>query len=127
MLEINLRMKIMINGWIDLLLLILASFRLTRLVVFDKITSFIRKPFHEEIEEVDSDGNSETFIEIKGNGLRYWVGELLSCYWCTGIWSTAVLLALLFIWPIGSEILIIILAIAGAAGICESIVQRLVD
>ncbi|PMU54924.1 hypothetical protein C1X86_35365, partial [Pseudomonas sp. GP01-A3] len=36
-------------SWLLLVLLTLASFRLTRLVVHDKITSFIRRPFIDEI------------------------------------------------------------------------------
>jgi CRISPR/Cas system CSM-associated protein Csm4 (group 5 of RAMP superfamily) len=31
--------------WLDFIILILATFRLTHLIVFDEITSFIRKPF----------------------------------------------------------------------------------
>lgn len=117
----------MINGWLELVLMILASFRLTRLVVFDKITSFIRKPFHHEVEETDSNGETITYIEIKGSGLRYWIGELLSCYWCTGIWCAAILLGLLYVWPIGGEVIITLLAIAGAAGIMEAITQRFIN
>jgi hypothetical protein len=120
-------MKQMISGWFEFVLLILASFRLTRLVVFDRITNFIRRPFHEEVEEMDSNGNTITYIEIKGKGLQYWLGELLSCYWCTGIWCSAFLVGLTVIWPSGSDVLITLLAVAGAAGICESIVQRLVE
>jgi Protein of unknown function (DUF1360) len=117
----------MINGWFDLVLLIFASFRLTRLLVYDRITEFIRRPFHKEVEEVDSEGNTITFIEIKGEGFRYWIGELLSCHWCTGIWCTAILLVIYFYWPVGGEVLIVLLAIAGAAGICEAILQRLTE
>ncbi|MEN2767376.1 DUF1360 domain-containing protein [Ornithinibacillus xuwenensis] len=117
----------MIDGWFEFTLLMLASFRLTRLIVFDKITSFIRKPFHHEVEEVDTDGTTVTFIEIKGQGIRHWLGELLSCYWCSGIWCTAILFVLLVSWPTGGEVIITLLAIAGAAGICEAIVQRLIN
>ncbi|WP_010098667.1 DUF1360 domain-containing protein [Ornithinibacillus scapharcae] len=117
----------MINGWFELIVLILASFRLTRLVVFDKITSFIRKPFHHEVVETDSNGEMFTYIEIKGSGLQYWIGELLSCYWCTGIWCVAILLALQYVWPAGGEVIITLLAIAGAAGIIEAITQRVID
>ncbi len=27
--------------------------------------------------------------KVKGKGLRKWIGELLSCYWCTGVWVSA--------------------------------------
>ncbi|MGG3888355.1 DUF1360 domain-containing protein [Metabacillus fastidiosus] len=105
----------------------LAVFRLTRLIVYDKITQFIRNPFHYEIEEVDEDGNIETYIEIKGKGLRAWIGELLSCYWCMGIWCSVFLLGLWYMWPTAGNFLLIILAIAGLAGIIEAIVTRLID
>ncbi|MFS0672215.1 DUF1360 domain-containing protein [Ornithinibacillus sp. 179-J 7C1 HS] len=117
----------MIDSWLEFVLLVLASFRLTRLIVFDKITSFLRRPFHEEIEEIDEEGNLVTYIEVKGNGLRYWIGELISCYWCTGIWSTAILLAIFILWPSWSMVVITLLAIAGAASICEAILQRIID
>ncbi len=113
--------------WGEFLILAFASFRLTRLMVFDKITGFIRRPFHREVEEINENGESEIYIEIKGKGLRAWIGELLSCYWCTGIWCTAILYGLWLIWPLGAEPLIIILAIAGLAGMIESIVGRLVE
>ena len=43
----------------------LASFRLTRLMVFDKITGFIRNPFMKEIEETDEKGEIDTFLVPK--------------------------------------------------------------
>ncbi|MFS0882787.1 DUF1360 domain-containing protein [Metabacillus niabensis] len=113
--------------WLHLILFAFASFRLTRLIVFDKITGFIRYPFHKEIEEVDDAGNVEVYIEMKGTGLRAWIGELLSCYWCTGVWCTAFLYGSWLIWPTGVEPLIVILAIAGMAGIIEVFVSRFIE
>ncbi|WP_026561088.1 DUF1360 domain-containing protein [Bacillus sp. J37] len=113
--------------WVEFLIIALASFRLTRLMVFDKITSFIRSPFHREMEEINENGETEIYIEIKGKGIRAWIGELLSCYWCTGVWCTAFLCGLWWFWPIGAEPLLVILAIAGLAGIIESIVGKLIE
>ncbi|MED4403236.1 DUF1360 domain-containing protein [Metabacillus fastidiosus] len=110
-----------------LIIFSLAVFRLTRLFVFDKITEFIRRPFHNEVEEMNENGNVETYIEIKGNGLRAWIGELLSCYWCTGVWCSAFLYGIWLIWPSITEPLLIILAVAGAAGMIETIVTKLLD
>lgn len=61
--------------WIYLTLFVFATFRLTRLIVFDKITTFIRKPFHKIVEDQDEEGNRITYLEIKGKGLRRWIGE----------------------------------------------------
>lgn len=107
------------DSWLDFVLLIFASFRLTRLVVYDKITEFLRRPFHLTIEETLPDGSTETFIEIKGTGLRYWIGELLSCHWCTGFWCTVVLYSSYKLIPFYSIPVITIFAIAG----CASIIQ----
>lgn len=117
----------MVHSWLLFFVFGLASFRLTRLIVFDKITSFIRKPFHEEIEISDDEGNIDTYIKIKGTGLRSWIGELLSCYWCSGIWCTLILYGLWWFFPQAAEPLIIILAVAGLAGIIESIISMIID
>jgi hypothetical protein len=105
----------------------LASFRLTRLVVFDNITSFLRRPFHEEITETKEDGSTSTYIIVKGTGVRRWFGELISCYWCTGIWTSALLYGCWLVWPTILEPLLIILAVAGCAAIIETIVLRFID
>jgi Protein of unknown function (DUF1360) len=105
------------------LLLSLAAFRLTRLIVFDKITEFIRNPFFDEIEEVNENGEVEIYYIPKKSGLRHFFGELLSCYWCTGIWAAAGLVGLYFLLPGIAQVIILILAIAGIAAILETIVQ----
>lgn len=66
-----------ING-LTIVLLSLAVFRLARLLVFDTIMAPLRSLFHEEKEEKDADGNIETYIVIKGTGVRAFIGELLS-------------------------------------------------
>ncbi|MBM7702539.1 DUF1360 domain-containing protein [Metabacillus iocasae] len=109
--------------WLYLILFVLATFRLTRLIVFDKITWFIRQPFHEVVEESKEDGSVETYLHIKGKGLRKWIGELLSCYWCTGMWCALALYFSYLAIPHLAFPLISILAIAGLAGIIESFMK----
>jgi hypothetical protein len=60
-----------------------ASFALSKLVVNEKVESWMRRPF------VD-----ETRRKPKGRRLRYAVGELLLCTRCTGAWSALGLVAL---------------------------------
>jgi Protein of unknown function (DUF1360) len=60
-----------------------ASFALSKLVVHEKVESWMRRPFVDEQRR-----------EPKGRRLRYAVGELLSCTRCTGAWSALVLVAL---------------------------------
>ncbi|MGM0836792.1 MAG: DUF1360 domain-containing protein [Bacillota bacterium] len=117
----------MLDEWYWFLLLGLASFRLTRLIITDKITSFLRKPFIEEVEEVNGNGETETYVLIKGKGVRGFFGELLSCYWCTGMWVTAGLFFLLYLYPFVGKPVLVILAAAGLAGIIESSVNRIIS
>ncbi|MTH53207.1 DUF1360 domain-containing protein [Bacillus mangrovi] len=112
----------MIDSWLLAVLFGLAIFRLTRLFVYDKITDWLRRPFHEEYKSGDG-----IYIKMKGKGIRKWIGELLSCYWCTGVWCTGLLYGGWLLWPVGMEPLICILALAGLAGIIETAVGRMLD
>lgn len=115
----------MIDQPLEFILLSLASFRLTRLIVYDKITAFLRKPFFDEVEEKNEKGEVEIYIIPKKSGIKGWIGELLSCYWCTGIWSAIIIVAALFFFPYWSNPVIVVLAVAGLASLIETIVQRL--
>ncbi|CAG9620464.1 DUF1360 domain-containing protein [Sutcliffiella rhizosphaerae] len=117
----------MMDSWFWFLLLGLASFRLTRLLVYDKIARIIRKSFLDEIEEINEKGEVEEYIVIKGKGLRRWFGELLSCYWCTGVWATTCLFFLVNYFPLIGQPVLIIFAAAGIAGILESAVTKIIE
>jgi hypothetical protein len=106
-----------------LILLGLSAFRLTRLLVFDKITEFIRKPFLNEVEEIDEYGKIETYLVPKDGKIKGFMGELLSCYWCTGIWASIGLCALYLIYPTVAFPILLILAVAGLAAIIETLIQ----
>lgn len=107
----------------ELVLLALASFRLTRLFVYDKITGFIRNLFIIEREELDENGEKAIYLIPRDGKFRGFFGELLSCYWCTGMWSSIVICVLYFVVPAFMVPIVIILAVAGLAAIVESILQ----
>jgi hypothetical protein len=69
----------------ELPVLAAATFALSKLIVHEKIESWIREPF------VDERNGSR---RPKGRRLRYAVGELLTCTRCTGAWSALSLVAL---------------------------------
>lgn len=112
-------------NWLDLFLLTLASFRLTRLIVFDTITQFIRRPFLEIVDEVLPDGTTTSYLQIKGTGIRNFFGELLSCYWCIGFWCSLLIVIGYLMFPFFAYPLIIILAVAGAASFLETLLEKL--
>lgn len=64
----------------DALLLSFASFRVTRLVVYDKISRWFR----------------DLFDDPSGYGLRHTIHDLLNCPWCIGFWSALILVVLYF-------------------------------
>lgn len=100
-----------------IVLLGLAVFRLTRLIVYDRITEFIRRPFFNEIEETEADGTVEIYFTPKEKGIKGWIGELLSCHWCAGIWVSLLLGGLYLYKTPFSDYLIIVLAIAAIGSI----------
>jgi Protein of unknown function (DUF1360) len=106
------------------LLLGLAAFRLTRLIVFDQIMAPLRRPFFTEIEEKDEEGKTEIYIIPKEKGLRHWIGELLSCYWCTGVWVSVCLTFLYTLQSQVGEFLILLLAVAAIGSLIEVLVSK---
>jgi hypothetical protein len=68
----------------DLVLMSIATYKLSRLIAKDRITSFVRAPFTRYKGE--SDRPSEVSEEARGHGLRRAVGELLVCPYCLGQW-----------------------------------------
>ena len=70
----------------ELLPLGLATFALAKLVVHEKVESWVRQPFVARTAEGER--------HPRGQGLRYAVGELLTCTRCVGGWSALALVGL---------------------------------
>jgi hypothetical protein len=98
------------------IILILASYRLTHLIVFDKITEFIRKPFVKKVKVETENGVVSKEIP------KSMFGYLLKCYWCAGVWSAILLGGGYLLFPRVMFVIIFILSIAGAQSIIETFV-----
>ncbi|HZU61777.1 MAG TPA: DUF1360 domain-containing protein [Solirubrobacteraceae bacterium] len=68
----------------DLVLMSVATYKLSRLIAKDRITSFLRAPFTHYKGE--SERPSEVLEEARGSGVRRAAGELLVCPYCLGQW-----------------------------------------
>jgi hypothetical protein len=82
----------------DLIILTLASYRLTRIVVFEKIFKYARD-------------------FIRSNNKFYFFSTLqfiVTCPWCAGVWMVLVMIAFFYLIPYG-DLLAYALAIAGMA------------
>jgi hypothetical protein len=80
----------------DLALLTVASHKASRLITKDKVTSAIRAPF---TEYQGPAGPGEVSDRPRGRGLQRVVGELLTCPYCLGMWTSAALTASLLVAP----------------------------
>ncbi len=74
----------------DIALLGVGTFKLSRLITKDKVTSFMRAPFTRYKGKA---GPAEVSEEPRGHGLRRAVGELLVCPYCIGQWVATGLIA----------------------------------
>jgi hypothetical protein len=93
----------------DYVLITLASWRLTRLFVYDAITKFFREQFW-DLKKV----GKGLVLEKPKVGPRRTLADLLSCPWCFGVWATAMVT---FLYLISSYMVypILILALSGVA------------
>ncbi|MGW4569121.1 DUF1360 domain-containing protein [Streptomyces sp. NPDC004561] len=72
----------------DVVLLGTATYKASRLLTRDKITSFLRAPFTHRTGEGEA---SEVMDAPRGSGVRRAVGDLLSCPFCTSAWAAGTL------------------------------------
>ena len=103
-------------NWLMFFMIILASYRFTHLIVFDKITEFIRGSFMKQ-KTITEDGKTKTKKVPDSN-----LGYLLNCYWCTGIWSAIIFGLGYVLYPTIFVPVIFIFAIAGGQTIIETFV-----
>jgi hypothetical protein len=82
-----------------------ATFALSKLIVHEKVETWVRRPF------VDERADSR---RPKGRRLRYAVGELMSCTRCVGAWSALGLVGLRSVNPPAARTVTTVLAISAA-------------
>lgn len=103
-------------GVFDIAILSLATFRVVRLVVADKIFSFGRSLFNNTL----SDGT-----EMKPeSGFRRAVAELIECPWCVGVWAVLLVIVLYIIAPVG-RFFVMLLAIAALGSLIQILSRRI--
>ncbi len=91
----------------DFILLSLATFRLIRLFVYDKVSLFVREYF--------ANGKS---------GPKKTVGDLLGCPWCFGVWASTFLIFFYYVMPM-AWFVILILAVSGAASFIQIFINMI--
>jgi hypothetical protein len=107
---------------LDLALLGLSTYRLGRLVAFEKVFDPIRAPFTEEKDDVYGAGK---VIEAKGEGVIKSLGELISCPICAGTWISAALVYAIQMFPNPTRIFLWIHSSIGIAEILNALTEAL--
>ena len=82
----------------DLLLICIATYRMTRLMVYDRLFKLFR----------------DIIRTFEGTGLGDSVRAIVTCPWCAGVWISLFNVAIFFLVPFG-ELFIYVMAIAGVA------------
>lgn len=104
---------------LDVVLLSCATLRLTRLIMYDKITAFFREQFYDVVTQ-----KTKRFLEKPIQGPRRTITDLLECPWCVGMWSAATILFFYYLTPY-AWFPIVLLALSGIATTVHLLVQLL--
>ena len=103
----------------DYVLVTLASWRLTRLFVYDLITKFFREQFWDVVK-----AGKGFSLEKPKVGPRRTLADLLSCSWCVGLWmsSTVIFFYLLTPYAVFPVTLLAVAAVASFLHILATLV-----
>ena len=112
------------------IIIILATFRLTRLFVADHITEWLRDLSMKNVIVKDSHtGTDYVRCEKPSKGVRRLISDLFGCPWCMGVWMAFVSLVLYYV-AMAEDlpfawIVLLIFAIAGAAEVVYALIVAL--
>lgn len=98
-------------GTFDVAIISLATFRLIRLVTFDKIFAFVRNWFMDE--------TASGWVK-PAKGVRRLIAELIECIWCTGLWAALLATVLYLSSPMG-YFFVLILAVAALGSFFQNV------
>lgn len=101
----------------DAFMMAFATLRITRLVVYDKITRWFRELFMQK-REVEEGGI--TYVEVRPfeSGFRHTASDLLACPWCIGFWAALAVVFCYFVFPWAWSV-VFFLALAGAGSMLQ--------
>lgn len=108
----------------DLALMSAGTFKLSRLIAKDRVTSVLRAPFTTFQDDI---GHGEVDEAARGRGVRRAVGELLVCDYCLGQWVAAAYVAGYTAAPRPTRAVAALFTIHGAADVLRLGYSRLED
>ncbi|HEY2141244.1 MAG TPA: DUF1360 domain-containing protein [Solirubrobacteraceae bacterium] len=108
----------------DLLLITVATQKMSRLIAKDRVTSAVRAPF---TRFQAAAGPGEVDEEARGRGLRRAIGELLICPYCLGMWIAAAFTAGLLIAPRATRWIATVLSALFGSDVLQIAYKKLED
>jgi hypothetical protein len=106
----------------ELVMLGLASHRIGRMVAFERVGEPLRAPF---TATVPDDSGADEAVVARGRGVRWVVGELVSCPTCVATWASLALAIGQRFLPGPTRVLVGILAVAGVAEVVNGVSEQL--
>jgi hypothetical protein len=107
----------------ELVILILATFRLIRLFTYDQVMRVVRDMFLDHREFIDPETGMVMIERSKPTqGPKRALSDLFGCPWCMGMWVSFFVIVFYFAFP-ESRFLVLILALAGAASALQIIMN----
>ena len=106
----------------ELVMLGLASHRIGRMVSFERVGEPFRAPFTATVP--DESGADETVV-ARGRGVRWVLGELVSCPTCVATWASLGLAIGQRFLPAPTRVLVGVLAAAGVAEVVNGMSEQL--
>lgn len=108
--------------YFNVMVLILAVFRLTKLFTSDHITQFIRDIFFDlEIQRIDN----EDMVKRKfpKNGIKRKIAKLFDCPWCISVWIALISVFLWLNYP-NTIFFFLIMALSGLGTVLFLLVKK---
>jgi hypothetical protein len=106
----------------DVGLIGVATFRLSRLITKDKVTSGLRAPFTQFDKAV---GSGEVEEDARGDGMQRAIGDMITCPYCIGLWvATGLTFGMVFA-PRSTRLLASILSAVAISDACNQGYLRL--
>lgn len=104
-------------------LLTLATFRLSRMLAYDKVMETYRSPVVETVPH-DSGAGETTQARRDATGFRKALGEMIACPVCNGTWISALLVYGMCFAPNLTRTLVTIMSAVGASEILQGVFEK---
>lgn len=105
---------------LELVLLAFSTFRLGRLVAYDRVFEPFRQFFTETIPDPTGEGDT---VEAKGVGFQQSIGQLLCCPICAGTWLAAGMTYLLYLFPGPMHVFLSMTAVVGVGEVLNAVTE----